>query len=372
VALPITYLPASTLSKSDYRPGDFVRTVERAKQKAPYNVPSKYLRKYAVTERLIVGDGITLPYTSLTPPAASGTWGIKASFDTNDLDLNSWANNSAYDEFKEKVQKEAMLYVNWHERQSAIDSAVKRVMQLYLFTRALRTRSPRQAAMALGVDPRKIPPGTYKRTKLAAQGLGNTWLEWHFGWDPLIKDISSSINILNQPDFDIKVEAKGRKQERVTTRKAGGAPGWSYRIVETRTVTVRSKAGGRVRVSNPNLFMASQLGLINPLAIAWELVPYSFVVDWFANVGTYLQSYTDFSGLTLTDTYTTQVGRVGVDYSEIGWSGYKGFAFGYQSGIWVRRTLGLPSVKLGIRPRRRLGAVRGFTAIALLLNQMRK
>jgi hypothetical protein len=32
------------------------------------------------------------------------------------------------------------------------------------------------------------------------------------------------------------------------------------------------------------------LGLTNPLAIAWELVPFSFVLDWLVPVGTWLQS----------------------------------------------------------------------------------
>lgn len=35
----------------------------------------------------------------------------------------------------------------------------------------------------------------------------------------------------------------------------------------------------------------SRFSSLNPVSIAWELLPYSFVVDWFVNVGGYLRSY---------------------------------------------------------------------------------
>jgi hypothetical protein len=34
----------------------------------------------------------------------------------------------------------------------------------------------------------------------------------------------------------------------------------------------------------------SQLGMANPLSLAWELLPYSFVVDWFLPIGQFLSS----------------------------------------------------------------------------------
>jgi len=32
------------------------------------------------------------------------------------------------------------------------------------------------------------------------------------------------------------------------------------------------------------------LGLYDPLSVAWELVPFSFVADWFIPIGTYLDN----------------------------------------------------------------------------------
>lgn len=53
-----------------------------------------------------------------------------------------------------------------------------------------------------------------------------------------------------------------------------------------------------------------QLGIVNPATVVWELIPYSFVLDWFVNIGDYIGGLSAFSGLTFkansTTIYTTQ------------------------------------------------------------------
>lgn len=48
-----------------------------------------------------------------------------------------------------------------------------------------------------------------------------------------------------------------------------------------------------------------RLGLQDPLGVAWELTPWSFVVDWFVPISTYLDTLNTFSGLNATVAYTT-------------------------------------------------------------------
>lgn len=43
-------------------------------------------------------------------------------------------------------------------------------------------------------------------------------------------------------------------------------------------------------IEDPNVAWASSLGLLNPAVLAWESVPFSFVIDWFLPVGNFLQS----------------------------------------------------------------------------------
>jgi len=43
--------------------------------------------------------------------------------------------------------------------------------------------------------------------------------------------------------------------------------------------------------------LASQTGLVNAPAVAWDLVPYSFVLDFFLDLQSWIQSTTALSGL---------------------------------------------------------------------------
>jgi hypothetical protein len=48
--------------------------------------------------------------------------------------------------------------------------------------------------------------------------------------------------------------------------------------------TPQSTAGGLVQ-AEPSASALESFGLLNALSTAWELIPYSFVIDWFADVG---------------------------------------------------------------------------------------
>ena len=55
----------------------------------------------------------------------------------------------------------------------------------------------------------------------------------------------------------------------------------------SRGVTVRLDYS----MDNPALAAAGALGLTNPLQLAWELLPFSFVADWFVPIGAYLSAW---------------------------------------------------------------------------------
>jgi hypothetical protein len=77
----------------------------------------------------------------------------------------------------------------------------------------------------------------------------------------------------------------------------------------------RAQFVAHVKLSNPNLALASALGLANPVAIAWELIPFSFVVDRFVDVGSYLNSYSETFGWEISPGCRT-VRREAIDWEE--------------------------------------------------------
>lgn len=68
---------------------------------------------------------------------------------------------------------------------------------------------------------------------------------------------------------------------------------------------VRVRVGGRFALTNHTMYSLAQCGVANPIATAWDLVPLSFVFDWWWNLGRYLEQFSDFYGLDIKDTYRT-------------------------------------------------------------------
>lgn len=117
----------------------------------------------------------------------------------------------------------------------------------------------------------------------------------------------------------------------------------------------------------------AQLGLTNPLSWAWELTPLSFVVDWFINVGRFIDLLDSTVGLAYEKGCTTSFEKVKVEYKCVGsgtYAGGKSFGSfrGYKEHVDVRRTVlsGFPSVPPPTLVVPKLGLSRGTTAVALI------
>lgn len=113
--------------------------------------------------------------------------------------------------------------------------------------------------------------------------VGQKWLEFIYGWSPTVSGAFDTAEVLMQhlqqgSTVLGKVKARTDKRKLITT-------------VFSRTdhwCEVRAKGQYQYTISDPKLLRLSQLGFVNPLAIAWELLPWSFVLDWFVDVGGYI------------------------------------------------------------------------------------
>lgn len=217
--------------------------------------------------------------------AAHGSWGGPTP--------NAFAlvKSAAYDQFIEQCKGEsASLGAAIGEWESSFDMIAARAIQLRKGITAFRRGQLSRAAAILAVPKdsvRNARGGVNKR-----HYASSLWLETHFGWTPMIGDIYNAVDVIQRP-FPKARDVKGRSTTRLTTKYSGIYSG-------TATTKLRGMYYGKVEVTNPNLLLANQLGLVNPLSVAWELVPFSFVVDWFVNVSQILSSVTDLLGLKVT------------------------------------------------------------------------
>lgn len=122
---------------------------------------------------------------------------------------------------------------------------------------------------------------------------GSTWLEYQYGWRPLVGDLLAGVDLLQKGlARPLRVTCKSQVKE-------------SYPMPESSTATVMGGfwyQGCFVRldyvVSSQTLHSLNQTGLASPLVTLWEVVPFSFLVDWILPIGTWLEALHASIGLT--------------------------------------------------------------------------
>jgi len=134
--------------------------------------------------------------------------------------------------------------------------------------------------------------------------VGDTWLEYTYGWAPLISDARGAAQALNErleryQGLYAKVSSRGF--ERNFTQSSPQANFPADRILRRSVVlsTWRDytvKYYGEVE-SRPKNSIQADMQLFGAnwrevIPTAWELLPYSFLVDYFTNVGDVLDAWT--------------------------------------------------------------------------------
>lgn len=124
----------------------------------------------------------------------------------------------------------------------------------------------------------------------------NEWLSYWYGWVPLFSDIYGLQEQIKAGfrDKDQVFSVSRQLSQPIDLRKFIGDPNVGY----SKNTTVTGQASEFVavnywqQVSKPRLLALNQLGVTNPLLIAWELVPFSFVLDWVLPIGAFLDGLT--------------------------------------------------------------------------------
>lgn len=151
--------------------------------------------------------------------------------------------------------------------------------------RHLRGGRVRRSMDELGISSRRRQP--------RGGNVPSKWLELQYGWKPLLSDVYGAAKALeNRPKGDWRVTAKVTKKREdtyVSQKLPKNGSNFDAHRCEarlTRSVFARIDA----LPQNEAIISLASLGVTNPLSIGWELVPYSFVVDWALPIGSWLES----------------------------------------------------------------------------------
>lgn len=196
------------------------------------------------------------------------------------------------------------LGVTYAERERTITMFSNAVRDISSAMRDVRAGRFQKAAQRLGL--RRTP-----KHVSANRSFASNWLEYRYGWRLIVMDVDGAVKHLAQSMIDRPPIL--RVKSNVTNSRPGsvleGWTGWRFAALGDescyRKVSYFINSGASItykyRITNLRLSNLNQLGLINPASLAWELIPFSFVVDWFLNVGDVLKSLSAFSGKTLVD-----------------------------------------------------------------------
>jgi hypothetical protein len=123
------------------------------------------------------------------------------------------------------------------------------------------------------------------------------WLEYRYGWMPLLYSIEDAIKSLEK-GWRKKGDIIAGHSKVVTDLSASVSDSQVFPGVGTiyRTHTLsgtRTYRGCAYSTVVAPEFM--RFGS-DPLVTGWELIPYSFVIDWFIDIGSWIRAVTPFSG----------------------------------------------------------------------------
>lgn len=174
---------------------------------------------------------------------------------------------------------------------------------------------------------RKTISGAIERFRLKFKETGNYWLSWNFGIKPVISDVKNALNVYRKALKRLKwLRERNHKDTKVHYREGprqyewtndftlatvnqesphfdpypGPGPlymDWADWITIDRKATadcwaeVRLSAWAWIRFDIPDMLLegveglgivlSAMQGLYNPLQIAWDAIPYSWLIDWF-------------------------------------------------------------------------------------------
>lgn len=146
----------------------------------------------------------------------------------------------------------------------------------------------------------------YKSARdLGREGVVNRsarlYIEYVYGFKPLMQDAYALGQLLKDGSVeDYLIGAHGsanRTDFRASDPLISASYSTQQRLNWTSEYRVRTALWARLDPNWGGMRSLNQLGLINPLSLAWELVPWSFVVDWFLPIGPVMQALSAPAGL---------------------------------------------------------------------------
>lgn len=130
--------------------------------------------------------------------------------------------------------------------------------------------------------------GFYQAT---SKNLANAWLIGRFGVTPLLYELQGACELLSK-NVPPRATARGNENWNADTTSVyniGDSCG-TWHVTKTSKIEVAFRNGILYEGGTSNLSHLARLGFTRPATVAWELVPWSFVIDRFVDISSWLDA----------------------------------------------------------------------------------
>lgn len=166
-------------------------------------------------------------------------------------------------------------------------------------TRMLRRRQRRLIKQAKRDNPSFVPGKTdFRKLRLkdstrlkASRFVSDAWLSYRYGWMPIVYDMDGAMQFFAEAPQPNYIRGRGQGKATVDEHFPNPNPGYggiSKRVTGSVKVVYYGWATAKANYAQFNRKLGGDIRDIpNTL---WELVPGSFILDWFIPIGQYLQN----------------------------------------------------------------------------------
>lgn len=157
----------------------------------------------------------------------------------------------------------------------------------HVYNKAMKAYAGRQSILKSGRKP--------SRRELKLLAIPELWLELQYGWKPLMQDVVQAMNAVdfyqkNDRYFFAKRVKFGVQSTRQVNMNVSPYAGPKVVFNMKRLDAALCRVDYKINTGSVLQPLAS-LGLLNPVDLVWERVPFSFVVDWFLPLGSWFNTF---------------------------------------------------------------------------------
>lgn len=215
--------------------------------------------------------------TSLISAGGFGRGGMKGSLLS---DLKQEALNTALDEFHTNASNRQLALMEYilerAKTQQTIIDAFKAIVKLR------RDFTLKRLFKNLKFYNKRTGKIEFKRVEMS---LAEKWLAYNFMWKPLINDVYTLVK-----GFTPVKSSPIRTRGSISTTDTEKFESYSSVQIRTSTYDVRASVVGSIIINDPLIAVLDEIGLADPGKIIWDAIPFSFVVDWFINIGSIIDT----------------------------------------------------------------------------------